>query len=58
MVQEPLAAVVQEMDNAIQRINHYPLTMAISFPNTYPVDSAIQPLNNWGLMFKDETNEI
>ena len=39
MVQEPLAAVVQEMDNAIQRINHYPLTMAISFPNTYPWDS-------------------
>ena len=35
MVQEPLAAVVQEMDNAIQRINHYPLNIAISFPNTY-----------------------
>ena len=53
MVQEPLAAVVQEMDNAIQRINHYPLNIAISFPNTYPLYSDLS-----GLMFKDETNEI
>ena len=34
-----LAPVVQTMDSAVQRINHY------------PVDSAIQRLNNWSLEF-------
>ena len=33
------APVVQKMDSAIQRINHYPLNSAIGFPNTYPLDS-------------------
>ena len=32
-------AVVQKMDNAIYRINLYPLDNAIVFPNTYPLDS-------------------
>ena len=34
-----LAPVVQIVDNAIQRINVYPLNSAICFPNTYPLDS-------------------
>ena len=34
-----LAPVVQKVDNAIHRINHYPLDSAIGFPNTYPLDS-------------------
>ena len=31
--------VVQKLDNAIHRINHYPLDIAIGFAITYPVDS-------------------
>ena len=34
-----LAPVVQKVDNAIHRINDYPLDSAIGFPNTYPLDS-------------------
>ena len=34
-----MAPVVQKVDNAIHRINHYPLNSAIGFPNTYPWDS-------------------
>ena len=30
--------VVQKVDNAIHRINHYPLDSATSFRNTYPLD--------------------
>ena len=85
--------VVEKVDSAIHRINHYPLDSAIGFTNTYPldsatgfpntypldsaigfpstypldsaigltlilwiviypVDSAIQRFNNWGLYFK------
>ena len=33
------APVVQKVDNAIHRINHYPLDIAIGFAITYPVDS-------------------
>ena len=76
-----LAPVVEKVDSAIHRINHYPLDSAIGFTNTYPrdsatgfpntypldsaigltlilwiviypVDSAIQRFNNWGLYFK------
>ena len=47
------APVVQKVYNTIYRINHYPVDSAIGFPNTYPliypVDSAIQRLNNLGL---------
>ena len=45
------APVVQKVDNAIHRINLYPLNSAIGFPNTYPLDGdgiAINLLNNWG----------
>ena len=44
-----LAPVVQRLDNAIQRINHYPVDSAVCFVNIYPLDSVIQPLNNRGL---------
>jgi len=40
------ALVVQTMDSAIQRINHYPLGNSIGFAWVYPVDSAIHCLNN------------
>ena len=33
-----LALVVQKLDSAIHRINHYALDSAIGFPNTYPLD--------------------
>ena len=33
-----LASIVQRLDSAIHRINHYPVDSAISFPNTYPLD--------------------
>ena len=55
-----LAPVVQTSDSAIHRINHYPAdSIIIDFRNTYLVDiviylvdSAIQCLNNRGLIFK------
>ena len=34
-----LAPVVQTLDSAIQRINHYPADNAIVSRNTYPLDS-------------------
>ena len=33
------ALVVQRVDNAIHRINHYPVDSLVCFLNTYPVDS-------------------
>ena len=33
-----LAPVVQTLDSAIHRINHYPADSVIGFPNTYPLD--------------------
>ena len=46
-----LAPVVQSVDSAIHRINHFPVDSVVCFANTYlyPVDSAIHSLNNWGL---------
>ena len=50
-----LAPVVQKLDSAIHRINHYPVDLSDRETNCvihwiviYPVDSAIQLLNNWG----------
>ena len=40
--------VIQKVDNVIHQINLYPVHDVIGFPNTYPMDSAIQCLNNWG----------
>ena len=34
-----LATVVQTLDSAIHRINHYPADSLVGFPNTYPRDS-------------------
>ena len=33
------ALVVRKVDNAIQRINHYPTGSVVCFVNTYPLDS-------------------
>ena len=41
-----LAPVVQRVDNAIHRINHYPADSVVCFANIYPVDSVIPLLNN------------
>ena len=49
-----LAQVIQKVDNAIHQINHYPVYSMVCFvktyPPIYPVDSVIQPSNNWGQM--------
>ena len=51
-----LAPVVQTLDKAIHRINHYPAdkywetNCTIHWIDFYPVDSAIQRLNNRGLV--------
>ena len=34
-----LARVVQTLDSAIHRINHYPANSVIDLRNTYPLDS-------------------
>ena len=34
-----LAPVVQRLDNAIHRINHYPVDSLVCFANSYPLDS-------------------
>ena len=33
------APVVQRLNNAIHRINHYPVDSVVCFVNTYPLDS-------------------
>ena len=55
-----LAPVVRKVDNAIQRINDYPVVSVVCFVNSlirwiviYPVDSIIQPLNNRGPGLQD-----
>ena len=45
------ALIVLKEDNAIHRINHYPVDSVVCFVNTYPLDSVIQPLNNQGQAF-------
>jgi len=54
-----LAWVVQKVDNAIHQINHYHADSVVCFVNTYPswlaiylAGSIIQPLNNWGLLWR------
>ena len=37
-----LARVVQKVDNAVHRLNHYPADSAVCFVNTYPMDSIIR----------------
>ena len=39
---------VERMNNAIHLIDHYPVVSVVCFVNTYPLDSIINPLNNWG----------
>ena len=55
-----LSPVVQRVDNAIHRINQYPVNSVVCFIDTYslymyplviyPVDSVIHLLNNWALV--------
>ena len=33
------ASVVQRLDDAIHRVNHYPADSVVCFVNTYPLDS-------------------
>ena len=33
------ARVVRKVDNAIKRINHYPVDSVVCFVNAYPLDS-------------------
>ena len=42
------APVIQKLDSAIHRINHYPLEKYKGNQLRYPVDSVIHLLNNWG----------
>ena len=51
------APVVQRLDNAIRRINHY---LAVNFVllTLYPLDSVIQPLNNWGLASTRDEHDL
>ena len=42
-----LAPVVRTMDSAVHRLNHYPADKHWQNQLSYPVDSAIQRLNNW-----------
>ena len=40
LLNKPLQApVVQRLNNAIHRINHYPADSVVCFVNTYPLDS-------------------
>ena len=50
IVNQYLASVVQKMDNAIHRISHYPAYKHQQNQLSYPVDNAIHPSNNWGLV--------
>ena len=53
-----LAPVVQKVDNPIHQINNYHILWIVQLVSLvlirwiviYPVDSAIQLLNNWGLV--------
>jgi len=47
-VQAPVVQKVDKKVNAIHRINHYPAESEVCFVKTYPLDSAIQRLNNRG----------
>ena len=39
VISKDLAPVVQRLDNAIHRINHYPADSVVYFVNSYPLDS-------------------
>ena len=43
-----LGRVVQKVDNTILKIVQFVLLTLIHWIAIYPVDSVIQPLNNWG----------
>ena len=47
-----LAPIVQTLNSAIHRINHYPADKYYENQLRYPLDSAIRGLNNRGLLAK------
>ena len=59
-----LDRVVRTMDNAIHRKNYYPvdkyywINYVIRWRVLYPMDSAIQLLNNWGLIITWKIAEL
>ena len=52
------APVVQKLGSAIYWRNLHSVDNAIGFPNTYPLDSAIQLLYNWGQMITQPHSRI
>ena len=52
------APVVQKLGSAIYWINLHSVDNAIGFPNSYPLDSAIQLLYNWGQMITQPHSRI
>ena len=52
------ALVVQMVDNAIHRINHYPVDSEACFVHTYPLDSVIQPSNNGRIAPRDRPRQV
>ena len=40
-----LTPVVRKVDNAIHRINHYPVDSVVCLVNTYPLDREIFPVD-------------
>ena len=46
----------EQSNSTIHRINLSPVVSAIGFPNSYPLDSVIYILNNWGVMISNEVS--
>ena len=52
------APVVQKLGSTIYWINLHSVDNTIGFPNSYPLDSAIQLLYNWGQMITQPHSRI
>ena len=52
------APVVKKLGSAIYWIHLHSVDNAIGFPNSYPLDSAIQLLYNWGQMITQPHSRI
>ena len=46
----------EQSNSTIHRINLCPVVSAIGFPNSYPLDSVIYLLNNWGVMISNKVS--
>ena len=47
----------RSVDNAIHRIKCYPADRVVTFVNSYPLDSVIQPLNNREQAYFNNNND-